>query len=297
MNTIFALPTKLSQGYSIHPQTGLGPVHLRAANLERLAGFYCNILGLRLHSQEGAVMTLGAGGEPFLALHGDPGLRARPRRTTGLYHFAILVPNRFELKRLLLRLAEARYPLQGGADHLVSEAIYLADPEGNGIEVYHDRPPETWRSADGALRMGSEALDVEGILGEPGDGNPGGSGFAPQTRLGHVHLNISRMDEAEEFYCGLLGFELMMRMGNGALFVSAGGYHHHIGLNTWEGVGAPPPPPGSTGLAEFTITLPGREQVDLLAERLRIANIPLAQGPDGVRFFDPSGNGILLASL
>ncbi|MBN2550298.1 MAG: VOC family protein [Anaerolineales bacterium] len=295
MNTLFALPTQLSLSYSIHPQTSLGAVHLGAANLEWLAGFYCNILGLRLHSQQGAVMTLGAG-EPFLVLHGDTGLRPRPRGVTGLYHFALLVPNRFELKRLLLRLMEARYPLQGGSDHLVSEAIYLADPEGNGIEVYHDRARETWRAADGSLRMSADPLDVEGILGEAGDSRPAGPGFAPSTRLGHVHLTVSRLDEAEEFYCGLLGFEPMMRMGGSALFVSAGGYHHHIGLNTWEGVGAPPPPRGSTGLSEFTILLPDRVEVDRLAERLRIANYPLIQGLDGVRLQDPSGNGILLAS-
>jgi catechol 2,3-dioxygenase len=180
--------------------------------------------------------------------------------------------------------------LQGVADHGVSEALYLADPDGNGIEVYRDRPREQWPVVNGQLRMGADPLDVDEILAEDGDGR----GLAPGTIVGHVHLHVSHLDEAQRFYVDVLGFEVMQRYGPSALFVSAGGYHHHIGLNTWAGVGAPPPPSGAIGLQYFVVTLPGASARAAVEDRLRAANVPIESTPDGLLVHDPARNAILL---
>jgi catechol 2,3-dioxygenase len=218
----------------------------------------------------------------------------RVRGATGLYHFAVLVPSRADLGRALRRMVETDTVLQGAADHGVSEALYLADPDGNGIEVYRDRPRTEWPMVAGRLQMGADPLDIEALLaGEPGRD---GRGLAPATVMGHVHLHVSRLDEAERFYADILGFDVMQRYGPSALFVSAGGYHHHIGLNTWAGVGAPPPPASAIGLRHFVVRLPGEAARSALSDRVSAAGIPVESRADGVLVRDPAGNAILLTA-
>lgn len=208
-----------------------------------------------MHESGTQQAALGAG-EPWLVLHAAPTAPPRPRGTTGLYHFAVLVPSRADLAQSLRRLLDTRTPLQGVADHGVSESLYLADPDGIGIEIYRDRPRHEWPFVNGQLRMTTDPLDLEGLLAEhPAPEHPSPHHLAPDTRVGHIHLQVSDLDAARRFYVDVLGFELMQRFGRGALFVAAGGYHHHLGLNTWEGVGAPPPPAGAIGLDHFEVKL------------------------------------------
>ena len=214
--------------------------------------------------------------------------------TTGLFHLAILVPSRLELARALRRVTESGWRLTGASDHLVSEAIYLRDPEGNGIEIYRDRPRTEWRRAGGEIEMDTLPLDLEGVLGElAADDSPRG-GMAPATRLGHVHLNVADIPASERFYAGALGFDVTVRGYPGALFVSAGGYHHHVGLNTWMGEGAPPPPPGARGLDRFEVVVPAAADVDAAEQRLADSGVQTERGEEGLTAVDPSGNRVLL---
>ena len=277
----------------IDPQTAIGEVHLTISDLDRSLRFYQNQLGFTLHARIDRIARLGAGGADLLVLtqceHAP-----RVRGTTGLYHFAILVPSRADLARALRRLVDTDTVMQGAADHGVSEALYLADPDGNGIEVYRDRPREQWPYAGGELRMGADPLDVESILAaRAGDDR---AGLAPETTIGHVHLHVSRLAEAERFYVDVLGFELMQRYGPSALFVSAGGYHHHFGLNTWAGVGAPPPPPGALGLHHVNVRMTSHGAAAVV-DRLRTAAVPFESTAEGELVHDPAGNAILLTTV
>jgi catechol 2,3-dioxygenase len=269
----------------------MGAVHLRVTDLDRAIGFYTDGLGLKLQNRDGDAARLGVGGSELLALTGSPDA-AKPRGTTGLYHFAILVPSRRDLARSLRHLISRHVPLTGMSDHSVSESLYLSDPDGNGIEIYRDRPREEWLVVDGLLRMTTDPLDVESLLGESGPGDAPWTDLPPGTRIGHVHLHVAHLADSERFYSELLGFELRQRFGRSALFLAAGGYHHHIGLNTWAGVGAPPPPPGAVGLHHFEVLLPDADTLDLLLKRLRGAGVPIAETPGGGEAADPSGNAV-----
>jgi catechol 2,3-dioxygenase len=226
---------------------------------------------------------------------GDPGAPSRPRGTTGLFHLAILVPGRPDLARALQRVAEAGWHLSGASDHLVSEALYLSDPEGNGIELYRDRPRDQWPVRDGSVQMATLPLDLDGVLGELRR-EDATAGMPTGTRMGHVHLNVGDLGAAEAFYSGALGFEVTVRGYPGALFVSAGGYHHHLGLNTWAGEAAPAPPPGSLGLRQFEIILPSPESLAFEEDRLREAGAEPDREGDRVRVTDPSGNRVVLTA-
>jgi catechol 2,3-dioxygenase len=232
----------------------IGQINLSVRDLDRSLSFYREVLGFTETDREGRVSTLAPpGGRTLIELREDTAAIAKPRRSAGLFHFAILVPSRAALGRSLRRLADMRWPISGAADHLVSEAIYLNDPDGLGIEIYRDRPRETWRnSATGELAMATDPLDLQSVAEEPGAETPW-SGLEAGTVMGHVHLHVPHLDTGEAFYCGKIGFEPVVRGYPGALFVSAGGYHHHLGMNTWVGVGAPPPPPNAVGLRAFTI--------------------------------------------
>lgn len=282
--------------FSIHPATTVGPVALTVADLKRSEQFYTEVLGLRVLGRAGATLTLSAdGATPLAALTELAGAQPRPPRTTGLYHFAILVPSRLELGRSLRRLAEMRYPLTGASDHLVSEALYLDDPDGNGIEIYRDRPRAEWPTRNGQLQMAVDPLDIDGVLGELEHDMRPWDGIAPGTTLGHMHLHVADLRAAEAFYCGVLGFDVMLRYGPSALFISAGGYHHHIGLNVWAGVGAPPPPAGSAGLRYFVVQLPNASALEQVVGRVREAKLASDQTSEGIILRDPSANQLVLA--
>lgn len=231
----------------------IGQVSLTVRDQARSRIFYRDVLGFEESSQGWSP----PGGRVLIELHEEKDAPPKPRHSTGLYHFAILVPSRAALGRSLRRLVEKGWPMTGAADHLVSEALYLNDPDGLGIEIYRDRPRDTWRvRPNGEMAMGTDPLDVQSVHDEPGAETPW-QGLGPETVMGHVHLHVPHLDTAEAFYCGRIGFEPVVRGYPGALFVAAGGYHHHLGLNTWAGVGAPAPPVNAVGLRSFTVESAG----------------------------------------
>ncbi len=275
--------------------TTLGAVHLTVPDLDRAVDHYAARLGFLVHGRAGDEARLGAGAGDLLALKGDPGAR-RARGATGLFHFAVLVPSRADLGSALAHLVATRTPMTGASDHGVSEALYLSDPDGNGIEIYRDRPCAEWPMHGGRLEMVTNPLDTDGVLGSRGPEPQGAYALAPGTVIGHVHLHVSRLEPAERFYRDVVGLDLMQRWGNSALFLSAGGYHHHLGLNTWAGVGAPSPPPGSVGLRHFDVRLPDRAALDELVARAAVAGVPAKTTPDDVRLTDPSGNTLVFTT-
>jgi catechol 2,3-dioxygenase len=281
---------------AVGAQVGLGAVRLVVGELERVERFYEDVIGLRSLERTADRVRLGVDGTAVVELVGRPGGAPRPRGTTGLFHLAILVPSRADLARALRRVDAAGSRFTGASDHLVSEALYLHDPEGNGIEIYRDRPRDQWRFANGELQMDTLPLDLDGVLGEldaddaPAGGMPGG------TRIGHVHLNVAELSAAEAFYAGTLGFDVTVRSYPGALFFATGGYHHQIGVNTWAGEGAPPPPPGSRGLGRFEIALAGGPELERVERHLRDAGYEPQRDDVGLLVADPSGNRILLTA-
>ena len=279
----------------IDPAAHIGAVHLTIADLDRSIRFYEAHLGFAVHRREPRVAWLGAGARDLLVL-AQSDKAPRVRGTTGLYHFAILVPTRADLSRALRRLVATETVMQGAADHGVSEALYLADEDGNGIEIYRDRPRAEWPFVDGQLQMGADPIDLDDLLADGEAAPHAGAGLRAGTVIGHVHLHVSRLADAQRFYVDVLGFELMQRYGPSALFVSAGGYHHHIGLNTWAGVGAPPPPPGAIGLRHFDVALPGDAAVADILVRVRAADIPIESVDGGFLVRDPAGNAICLTA-
>ena len=273
----------------------LASLDLRVAGRDRMLDFYTRDLGLALLDQDDHALRLGPGTDrPLLTLHLDPSARPAPGRTTGLYHFAILLPSRRDLARALRNLLQHGYPLQGAADHLVSEALYLADPEGNGIELYADRPRAAWPRQDGRLRMATDPLDFEGLMAELSQDQAPWIGMPPTTIIGHVHLRVAGIDAAESFYQDVLGFDLVTRYGASASFLSTDGYHHHIGLNTWESAGAPTPPHGSTGLLHFALRPPQGVDLHSIHARAQSRGVPTQWEGADLSLRDPSGNGILL---
>jgi catechol 2,3-dioxygenase len=280
---------------SIHRDTDLGLVALTVTDLARSADFYRNVLGFSIMEEGKDKMVLGAGGKPLLSLTEKAGAPPAQATATGLYHFAILVPTRADLAKSLLHLVQSGYPLEGAADHLVSEALYLSDPDSNGIEIYRDRPREDWPRRAGVIQMATDPLDLRALLVEaqaderPWDGLPAG------TKLGHMHLQVGNLSQARDFYHGALGFDIVVDWEHmGALFVSAGGYHHHIGLNTWRSRGGRPAPEGSAGLAYFSIILPDAAALAPVLARLDAAGIEYRQENGAVVVEDPWKNSILL---
>jgi catechol 2,3-dioxygenase len=272
-----------------------GPVRLRVADLDAQRDFYERAIGLRQIASGDAVARLGAGGTPVVELHHAADAPPRPPRTTGLFHLAILVPDRAALAGALARAVRAGARFSGASDHLVSEALYLNDPEGNGIEIYRDRPRAEWGRDGGEIQMSTLPLDVDGLLAELPD-KGADSAMPDGTRIGHVHLNVADLEDAEHFYSSVLGLDVTVRGYPGALFLSTGGYHHHIGVNTWAGPGAPAPPAGSRGLEWFELAVDGELGLAELEQRLDDAGAEVARRPEGVRTCDPSGNGVLLSS-
>lgn len=283
--------THPSKEQILHPDTQLGCVHITVSDMDRSLAFYQDGLGLQVHRHQADSTYLGAGEEDLIKLTEVPGAIPVPRRT-GLYHFAILVPSRLSLAKSLRNMIDNGVALQGAADHLVSEALYLADPDGNGIEIYRDRPRDKWEYENGTLKMGTDPLNVQGLLAELENSTDNWQGLPKNTRLGHMHLHVARLPEAVEFYEKVLGFDLLLNYGDSAAFLSAGGYHHHIGINTWNGVGAAPPPIYSVGLRYFTILVPEQREMNELIKRLERAQVHYEERKDGIFMRDPSKNGI-----
>ena len=281
--------------FQLHPDAHIGTVHLTVADLDRTRRFYEGFLGFGTLPGQGHTVALTADGQrALLLLTEQREARPKPPHTTGLYHVAVRVPSRRDLGCALLHLSRARYPLQGAADHLVSESLYLADPDGNGLELYADRPRQEWDRQDGQVPMGTEPLDIDSLVAEAErDGCPW-AGVPPGTGIGHVHLQVHDLAQTEAFYHGLLGLSLRLRFGSGALFFAAGGYHHHVGANTWASRDAPPPPPDTVGLRYFALVLPDRAEWERLAARVKGDGIPWEERAEGLLLHDPAGNGILL---
>ena len=257
--------------------TRIGSVRLHVADLERQVGFYTSMLGLRLLREDGGSASLGAGeaAVPLLWLDEVPGAPPPHPRSTGLFHMAFLLPGRSDLGAAVLGLSERGWGFDGFADHAVSEAVYLADPEGNGIELYADRPREQWRRVGSELFITTEPLDLRSLT----EAAPGPSRSLPSgTVMGHVHLKVSSLAAAEDFYVRRLGFDVTARSYPGAMFVSAGGYHHHVGLNVWSSRRGSPPPEGSRGLASFDLVVPDAERRRALLDGADEGSL---EGPDG----------------
>lgn len=270
----------------------LGPVHLTVADAERSLAFYRDLMGLSLLAEEEGELWMGPAGATLLVLRENQEAVRRPPNTTGLYHYALLVPDRPSLGAALQKLLAQEYPLQGAADHWVSEAVYLADPDGNGIEIYRDRPRSEWPRENGQLQMATEPLDVEAVLGAA---NSAGEPALPAgTTVGHVHLHVDDLAAALAFYQGALGFELTTRYGSSAAFLAAGGYHHHVGLNTWAGVGAKRPPEAAVGLRLFTIILSATSELGAVADRLAKLGVEYDVTSGWIETEDPAGNRLRL---
>ncbi|WP_102128433.1 VOC family protein [Deinococcus planocerae] len=258
----------------LHPDLTLGHVELTVGHLARSLAFYREALGLTVLAAGEGAARLGVEGKALLALRERPGAPPAPPSSPGLDHFALLVPTRAELARLVRHIGGMGLRL-GQSDHLVSEAFYLADPDGHGIEVYRDRPRDGWRWVGGEVRMGGEPVDVPGLLREAGPPAPW-TGLSGGTVMGHVHLRVADLDAAEAFYADTLGFDVVSRWP-GALFVSVGGYHHHLGLNTWQSLGGEAAPAGSARLERVWVHLPDAGALGDVAERLRLGGAPFTQ--------------------
>ena len=289
--------------FSIHPNTKIGPVSLTVANLDNQIAFYQQALGFVQHWRDGNQAGLGTGKRELLRLVEQPTYN-RYQRVTGLYHFAVLFPDRRELARVMARLFALKYR-NYPTDHIMTKTTYLDDPEGNGIELYCESPEDgTWslkngeyitRRADGSLSDGRELLDVEALFSLLEEDDRLDVSIPKETRIGHVHLHVRDIDEAVDFYHGVIGFDLMgIARPFQMAFVSAGGYHHHVGLNTWQGEGAPPPPADAFGLRYFTVELPDQAALDEVVARVETAGIPANQTKDGLLLYDPSQNGVML---
>jgi catechol 2,3-dioxygenase len=304
MNTLPVSDIKTE--FSIHPATKIGFVSLKVANLDNQILFYQQALGFKLHWREGNKAGLGGGNADLLRLTEESNLK-RYRNATGLYHFAIVFPNRRELARAVARLFALQYR-NHPTDHIMTKTTYLDDPEGNGIELYCESPEDgkftienddfVTRRTDGTLSDGREPLDVEALLSHLKEGDHLDEPLPPETRVGHVHLYTRNVPEAVDFYHGVIGFDVMgISSTFKAAFVSAGGYHHHLGLNAWKGEGAPPPPADAVGLRYFTVDLPSQSALDEVIARIDAAGIPSNQIEEGLLVYDPSQNGVVLRTV
>ena len=272
-----------ARGAALPGALRLGAVHLTVADVDRSVAWYQRSLGLRVHRHDGAEAELGDGTESVIVVHEDPAARP-PERNAGLYHYALLYPSREELARAALRLAATQTPIQGASDHRTHEAIYLADPDGNGIELAADRPREAWPAGLGYDR-GPAPLDFQALF-DAVDAEPPADHVARGLRMGHLHLHVGDIDAALAFYCDVIGFELQANLGTAA-FVSAGGYHHHLGVNVWNGRGAGPAPAHSTGLRSWTIQLPDAADVAAVRARAEAAGVTTEPVERGFVVRDP----------
>jgi catechol 2,3-dioxygenase len=268
----------------------IGAVGLVARNLDLLAGYYQNLLGLTVLERTPNLAKLGVNGVTLIEIEHRPDAKPDDERTAGLYHTAFLMPTRQDHARWILHIARNRVPITGASDHGVSEAFYLDDPEGNGIEVYNDRPRERWQIQDGLVVMQTKQLDIEAILREvePAAAYPA----APEAlRIGHIHLRVGSVEQAEQFYRGTVGLDLTRRRG-GATFMSSGGYHHHVGANVWHSDGAGLRDKDRAGLAWFSMEAADGAVLDAANSRLKAANSTVTTMAGGIETADPWGTRV-----
>ena len=265
----------------------LGAVHLTVSRLDRSVAFYEDVIGLRVRGRDETSATLGTDLADLAVLVEDAAATPAGRHA-GLFHFALLFPDRLALSHALRRLAETRTPIDGASDHGVSEALYLRDPDGNGIELYADRPREQWPAptAPGTkVGMYTIALDLDDVLALS-HGHDLPRHAADGLVLGHVHLHVGDVDEALRFYRDVVGFETMAFLPSAA-FVAAGGYHHHLGLNVWRGQGVGPAPAHTAGVREWEVVLPTSADVAAVRGRAEAAGAVVAERGDGFVTRDP----------
>ncbi|MCS3444590.1 VOC family protein [Microbacterium phyllosphaerae] len=271
----------------------MNAVELLVRDLDTMTAYYQQAVTLDILDQSGATATLGRAGEPIMRLRQEKDLPTADPRAAGLYHTAILFQDESRLAAALLSVAQrAPQTFTGSADHLVSEAFYFTDPEGNGLELYHDRPREQWQVApDGSVHMDSLALDPNRFLRQwlAPDADDDGQ----TATIGHVHLQVGDIPTARRFYSDILGFDVTAALGNLALFVSAGGYHHHIGMNTWQSAGAGPRA-ASLGLGDVRVTVPTRSDIEELADRLSFHGISSEDDGRTLSLSDPWGTRLAL---
>lgn len=288
-------PEARAGGYTLPASLRLGAVRLQVSDLQESIEYYTNTIGLRLHRKHAALAVLGTSRheEPLVELVQKSGVApVPPRGRLGLYHFALLLPDRPSLARFALHLAEQGVRV-GTADHLVSEAFYLQDPDGLGVEVYADRPQSTWEMSGGELRMDTLPLDVNDLVTEAGD--EAWDGVPVGTSVGHVHLHVGALDEAADFYRHGLGFTPTVAGFPGALFLSAGGYHHHLGLNTWA-AGKEPAGEEDARMLEWRLQVPGEAEAREAARSLQSRGYSVSQQGDGWRAQDPWGVGVIITA-
>ncbi|MGH2716534.1 MAG: VOC family protein [Thermoleophilaceae bacterium] len=268
----------------------LGPVHLTVTDLDRSVRFYEDAIGLRDQRRDNGSVALGAGRDDLLVVTEQPDARP-PGRHAGLYHYALLHPSRLELARATKRLIATGTPISGASDHNISEAIYLPDPDGNGIELASDRPRERWGDLSDPTAIGGPTpLDLQDLLAPVAEEEPQREA-SPELTVGHLHLHVGDIDRALEFWRDAIGFEVMTRFPSAA-FIAAGGYHHHLGLNTWRGEGVPPQPDGVVGLRRWTIVLEDAAEVAAVRERVEASGAELEERPGGFRSRDPWRNAV-----
>jgi catechol 2,3-dioxygenase len=285
-----------SSAPTIHPATEVGELALTVAELERSLEFYTGPIGLHTLEREGSTATLGVPGRPILHVSEQAGAKPWPRggrSSTGLYHFALLLPTRADLGRWLAHWLRSDMPMPGQGDHLVSEALYLEDPDGHGIEVYRDRPRDEWAWENGRVRMASDPVDIRGLLALAERSDEPWTGMSPGTTLGHIHLQVRDISETAAFYRDVLGFDIVAEMPS-ALFMSAGGYHHHIGANVWHSRGMGPASADVVNLTYFTVDLPDDAALADVIERLEQSGFEVGQAAEGASVVDPSGITVVL---
>jgi catechol 2,3-dioxygenase len=269
-------------------------VTVSVADLGRSVDYWENAIGLGVNSRENGSARMGVPGRDLVVLEEQPGARPGRGTNTGLFHLALLVPDRSDLAAWLEHAASSGVRLTGASDHFVSEALYLRDPDGHGIEIYRDRPRDTWTTgADGSLNIGTVALDIDDLMSarepsRPFERMPDG------TVMGHVHLQVAQLAEARRFYTDLLGLDLMVEIPGQASFLASGGYHHHVGMNVWAGVGAPPPPPDQAALKRAVLEVESADRLDDIEARLADGGADPVRDGDRLLVADPSRNPLEL---
>ncbi len=270
----------------------LGPIALVVQDLDRCKRYYELDIGLQVIRHSGSVVQMGVGKKPLLILEENPAA-VRIHRSTGLYHMAFLLPTRRDLAAQIQHFVKNGIGISGMSDHGVSEALYLSDPEGNGIEIYSDRPRDKWVWIDGEVDMQTMPLDIDSLLAELPDNPPAWTGLPADTVLGHVHLRVSDLSSTTEFYTKILGLEVTTRSYPGAIFLSKNGYHHHLGLNVWGSAGAVSPPDGTAGLKHYTYRASSSSELERISQRAKDMGVALTEADgESIILNDPSGNHV-----